>query len=161
VRETQISRDPENKGRWVLPDVGAVRFPRRWKNEVLIEVPGELPWKSNGKALSKGTSEAVDTGGQVRATFHREGGAGRITYGDRGLAVTGGETSWTERRSPLALTEGGRELISFESVAWGRRPIRVTIADERAVAADPQLILFGAYAAHLLCTRPQMLSAAS
>ena len=161
MRETQISRDPENKGRWVLPDVGAVRFPRRWRNEVLIEVPGELPWKSNGKAVSKGISEAVDTGGQVRATFDRRTGEDRIIYGDRELLITGGETSWTKRRSPYALTEGGRELISFESVAWGRRPIDVTIADEAAVAADPLLILFAAYAAHLLCTRPRMLSSAS
>jgi hypothetical protein len=49
-------------------------------------------------------------------------------------------SNWRER---YALADGERELVVLDGKSWGRRPVKVTIADSETV--EPGLLLFAAF----------------
>jgi hypothetical protein len=151
MRSLELTRSSSDKGCYELPGVGSVRFPRRWRNEVVIEVPGRPGWRSNGRGLTRGVSEAIDPDGRVMATFAVADR--RIEHAGRAFAIEGGRIGMTKSRSPYVLAEEGRELVRFEPRTLGRKPIGVELLDE---LVDPQLVLFAAYAVHLVGLRNQV-----
>ena len=73
--------------------------------------------------------QATDALGSVVGEFVprdlRRGG--RLHWAGRELTLRPA-SSWHER---YALAEGERELVLIEGKSWGRRPVKVTLADRR------------------------------
>ena len=79
---------------------------------------------------------------------------GTIHWGGRTFALRPA-SSWRER---YALAVGERELAVLDGKGWGRRPVKVTIADVTAV--DPGLLLFAVFAVRGLAEDAQSAAAA-
>lgn len=64
---------------------------------------------------------------------------GTLRWGQRELTLRPASV-WRER---YALADGDRELVLLDGTGWGRRPVRITIDDPRAI--EPGLLLFAAF----------------
>src|SRR4051812_35341815 len=65
-------------------------------------------------------------------------------------------SSWRER---YALAEGERELVLIDGKSWGRRPVKVTLADPTAI--EPGLLLFAAFIVRQLAVSADSTSSAA
>jgi hypothetical protein len=98
-------------------------------------------WEIARRGLWRPALEATDetgtTVGQFTARSVRRGGT--LRWIDRELMLRPA-SRWRER---YALADGERELAVFEGKGWGRRPVKITVDDPRAL--DPGLLLFAAF----------------
>jgi hypothetical protein len=72
----------------------------------------------------------------------RRGGA--LRWGDRELKLQ----PVSMMRERYALSHDDRELVLLDAKGWGKRPVKITLADPHAL--DPGLLLFAAFVVHQL-----------
>ena len=145
VPELELTRDPEDRHRYVLESVGSLRLEGLSRRRATLDAAGRS-WQAGPVGFWKRRIEATDAAGSPVAEFEprsvRRGGILRV--GDRELQITPA-SRWKER---YALKDGERELAVLEAKSWGKRPVRVAVDDPSAV--DPLLLLFAAFVARRL-----------
>jgi hypothetical protein len=142
VPERELIRDPDDRRRFALDGVGALRLEGFGRRRATIEAGGQT-WQAAPTGLWKRNVVATDAAGQTVAEFEPKrvkfGGALRV--GARELEIAPAST-WKQR---YALKDGNRELALLEAKGWGKRPVRVTIEDPAAV--EPMVLLLAAFLA--------------
>ena len=138
--DLKLTRDPEDRRRYVLDGVGALRLEGWGRRRATLDAAGRS-WQATPVGFWKRRIEATDAAGSPVAHFEprsmRRGGVLRV--GGRELQVSPA-SRWKER---YALKDGERELAQLESKSWGKQPVRVTVEDPSAV--EPLLLLFTAF----------------
>jgi hypothetical protein len=139
VPELELTRTREDRRLYALDGVGTVRL-RGWTSrDATIAVAG-AEWAVERRGIFAATTTAYDAAGAevgiFRARSIRRGGD--LEWAGRPLTLRPA-SAWRER---YALADGERELAVFDGKGWGKRPVKVTIADLAAVA--PALLLFTA-----------------
>jgi hypothetical protein len=145
VADLELTRDPEDRRRFVLEGVGSLRLEGWGRRRATLDAAGRS-WQAAPTGFWKRRIEATDAAGSPVADFEprsvRRGGTLRV--GARELQIAPA-SRWKER---YALKDGERELAVLEARTWGRRPVRVAVADPSAV--DPLVLLFAAFVARRL-----------
>jgi hypothetical protein len=104
-------------------------------------------WRFGRRGLWGRVIEAADESGTVVGEFAprdiRRGG--KLSWGDRELRLK--PVGWRER---YVLSEGERDLVLLDAKGWGRRPVKVTIADPKAI--EPGLLLYAAFVVHQIAS---------
>ena len=140
--ELELIRDPDDRRRFALDGVGALRLEGFGRRRATIEAGGQT-WQAAPTGFWKRNVVATDAAGQTVAEFEPKrvkfGGALRV--GARELEIAPAST-WKQR---YALKDGDRELALLEAKGWGKRPVRVTIEDPAAV--EPMVLLLAAFLA--------------
>ena len=146
VPDLELTRDPEDRRRYVLDGVGSLRLEgwggqprdaRRRRALVAGRPRGLLEAARRGRPTPRGTPVA-----DFEPRSFKRGGILRV--GGRELRIAPA-SRWKER---YALKDGERELAVLEAKSWGKRPIRVAVDDPAAV--EPLLLLFAAFVARKL-----------
>ena len=143
--ELELTRDPEDRHRYVLEGVGSLRLEGWSRRRATLDAAGRS-WQAGPAGFWKRRVEATDAAGSPAAEFEprtvRRGGILRV--GARELQIAPA-SRWKER---YALKDGERELAVLEARSWGKRPVRVAVEDPSAL--DPLLLLFAAFVARRL-----------
>ena len=138
--ELELSRDPDDRHRYVLDGVGALRLEGFGRRRATIEAQGRT-WQAAPTGFWKRNVIATDAAGGTVAEFEprrvKSGGALRV--GARELRIEPA-SRWKQR---YALKDGDRELALLEAKGWGKRPVRVTVDDTSAV--EPMVLLLAAF----------------
>jgi len=138
--DLELTRSPSDRKLFELEGVGTLRFEGLFARTAIAEVDGRS-WRFARRGFWGRRIEATETAGGVVGEFEprtlRRGGA--VTWAGRELALRPA-SSWRER---YALADGDRELALLDGKGWGRRPVKITVADPDAV--DPGLLLFAAF----------------
>jgi hypothetical protein len=138
--ELELTRTPGERRLYALADVGTVRL-KGWASRAARAEANGRTWEIARRGLWRPAVEATDgagrTVGQFRARSVRRGGT--LRWIDRELMLRPA-SRWRER---YALADGDHELAVFEGKGWGRRPVKITVDDPRAL--DPGLLLFAAF----------------
>jgi hypothetical protein len=138
--ELELTRDPEDRRRYALDGVGALRLEGFARRRATIEAGGRT-WQAGPVGFWRRNVVATDAAGQPVAEFEprkvRSGGALRV--GARELEIAPA-SRWKQR---YALRDGDREIAVLEAKGWGRRPVRVSVEDPAAV--EPMVLLLAAF----------------
>lgn len=154
MRETALTRDPDDKRRLDLPGVGTIRFANRWGTELELSAPGHDPWRIK-RPMFRGAMTITDPAGGTAATMD-DGG---VEHGGRKVRVDAPRQGLLERRPPFLLLEGDRELARIAPRVWDEKPVAVTLLDESFAEQEPLLLLLAFYRANLVASS-RMASAA-
>ncbi|HEX4720237.1 MAG TPA: hypothetical protein VH300_17075 [Thermoleophilaceae bacterium] len=106
---------------------------------------GGIRWQISRRFWSsviQATGEAGAPTGEFLGRTIRRGGT--LHWGASEFTLRPAST-WRER---YALAVGDHEFAIFDGKSWGRRPVKVTIADPSGV--EPGLLLFAAYVVRVL-----------
>jgi hypothetical protein len=140
--ELELVRDPDDRRRYVLAGVGAIRFPSAWSTRAEAELGGRR-LSFAGRGIFRQAVEATDEVGTVVGRFDpralRRGGT--LVWHGRELFLQPA-SAFRER---YALVDDGRELALLDARSWGKRPVRVTVPDGADIA--PDLLLFAVFVA--------------
>jgi hypothetical protein len=140
VPDLELTRDPEDRRRYVLEGVGSLRLEGWSRSRATLDAGGRS-WQAAPVGFWKRRVEATDAAGSPAAEFEprsvRRGGVLRVGARELQLAPA---SRWKDR---YALKDGERELAVLEAKTWGKRPVRVTVDDPSGV--DPLLLLFAAF----------------
>jgi hypothetical protein len=138
--ELELTRRAGDRRLYELAGVGSVRM-KGWASRTAGAEANAHSWEIARRGLFsrmvEATDEAGKTVGQFRARGLRRGGT--LRWSDRELSLRPA-SRWRQR---YALADGDRELAVFEGRGRGRRWVRVTLDDPRAL--DPGLVLFTAF----------------
>jgi hypothetical protein len=138
VIELELTRSRDDRRRYELAGVGTLRLEGLASRRALAQAEGRR-WAIARRGFWGRTVEAVagdgTTAGRYEARSVRRGGT--VRWGGRELSLRPA-SAWRER---YALADGERELALFEGRGWGRRPVKVSLAEE----LDPGLVLFTAF----------------
>ena len=141
--DLELTRTREDRNLYVLEGVGTLRLEGLFSTRAVAEGRGR-EWRFGRRGLWGGV-QATDATGAVAGTFSaRLRGGGTLEWGEREYAMRRASV-WRER---YALADGDAELALYDARGWGKRPVRVSIAD--AASLDPGLLLFGAFVARKL-----------
>lgn len=146
MAEIALTRTRGDRRHLTLEGVGSVRLGGVFSRAAAAEA-GDRRWEIVSSGVLRRTVRATDptTGvdvGTFRAWTLRRGGDMR--WDGRALTLRAASI-W---RSRYVLDDGGRELVVVEGKGWGRRPVRVDVADPEAI--DPGLLLFTCVVVHAL-----------
>jgi hypothetical protein len=123
-----------------MPGVGTLRFEGLMSRAATAEADGRS-WAIARRGFWGRTIEATDAAGTSVGEFQprslRRGGTLRWAGRDLELRPA---SRWRER---YALADDTDELAVLDGKGWGRRPVKVTVADPGAV--EPGLLLFTAF----------------
>lgn len=135
--ELELTRTPGDRRRYVLEGVGTLRFEGVFSRSATAAAD-ESGWRFGRRGFWQRIMEATDTAGTVVGEFVprdlRRGGT--IKWAGRALTLRPA-SSWRER---YALADGDRELVLIDGKSWGRRPVKITLADPDTI--EPGLLLF-------------------
>jgi len=136
VPDLELVRDPKDRRRYVMEGVGSLRVEGFARRRATIEVGGRT-WQAAPTGFWKRSMVATDAAGETVAEFEprRIRSGGRLRVGARELEIAPA-SKWKQR---YALKDGDDELALLEAKAWGKRPVRVTVADPAAV--EPLVLL--------------------
>ena len=145
VPDLELTRDPEDRRRYVLDGVGSLRLEGWSGRRATLDAAGRS-WQAAPVGFWQRRVEATDAAGAPVADFEprsfKRGGVLRM--GSRELQIAPA-SRWKER---YALKDGERELAVLEAKGCGKRPVRIAVDDPSAV--DPLLLLFAAFVARKL-----------
>jgi hypothetical protein len=140
MAELELTRSRGDRRVYEVDGVGTLRLGGLLSRGATAEA-GAASWSFDRRGLWQRTIEASDAAGDVVGSFDprtlRRGGV--LRWGDRDFELRPA-SRWKER---YALVYGGRELAVLDGKGWGRRPVRISVDDPRAV--EPALLLFAAY----------------
>jgi hypothetical protein len=138
--ELELERAPGDRRRYVLGDVGSIRFEGLFSRSATAESDGER-WRFVRRGFLGRSSVALDQAGAIVGSFEpraiRRGGA--VAWRTRELVLRPASV-WRER---YALADGETELALIDGKGWGRRPVAISSDDSAAVEAG--LLLFAAF----------------
>jgi len=137
--ELELARSRDNRRLYVLGDLGTLRLEGLLGRNAAAEAGGErLRFR---RSMWTRTIAATTDSGEIIGEFHgqllRSGGT--IHWEGRELLLRRG-TMWRER---YVLEDGGRKLARFDTPAWGRLPMSVSV--EVPTKVGPALLLFAAF----------------
>jgi hypothetical protein len=140
VGELELTRNEGDRRLYALADIGTVRLKGWLSRTASVEANGRT-WEISRRGLLRRTIEAGDATGQTVGRFAPHGvhRGGTLRWLDRELVLRP-VSRWRER---YALADGDREFAVIEGRGWGRRPVKITVDDPRAL--DPGLLLFAAF----------------
>jgi hypothetical protein len=139
--DLDLTRNPDDRRLYDLHSVGSIRIGGLFSRAATATDAGGASWSFDRPSLWRRTIEASDAAGTVIGSFDprsiRRGGA--LTWRGREFELRPA-SAWRER---YALADGDRELALLDGKGWGKRPVKVTIDDPKAV--EPGLLLFAAF----------------
>lgn len=145
MTELELTRTPEDRRLYSLEGVGTVRQEGMLSRSVTAEAGGSS-WRFTRRGFWQHAMEATDAAGTVVGEFAprsiRRGGA--LTWSGRELTLQ----PVSPLRERYVLAEGDRDLVLIHGKSWGKRPVKITLADPAAI--DPGLLLFAAFVVHQL-----------
>jgi hypothetical protein len=154
--ELELTRTREDRRCYVLESVGTLRLEGLFSRNATAEA-GSKYWHLAHRGFWQRIMQATDAPGTVVGEFLprdlRRGG--KLHWAGRELTLRPA-SSWRER---YALAEGERELALIDGKSWGRRPVKVTLADPGAV--EPGLLLFAAFIVRQLAVSADSTSSAA
>ena len=138
--ELELTRTPDDRRLYALGDVGTVRL-KGWASQAASAEAKGRSWEISRRGILRQAVEANDAAGTTIGRFSARGirRGGTLRWHDRELALRPA-SRWRER---YALVDGDLELAVFDGKGWGKRPVKVTVDDPRAL--DPGLLLFAAF----------------
>jgi hypothetical protein len=142
--DLELTRTRGDRRAYELSGIGMLRLAGWLSSGATAEADGRS-WSFVRRGFLRATTEAVDSAGGVAGTFVANGlrRGGRLAWGDREYALR----SASILRERYALTAGADrdapELATIEGKSWGRRPVRLTVADPDAL--EHGLLLFVAF----------------
>jgi hypothetical protein len=140
MADLELKRAPRERRLYLLDGVGTLRLEGFAARSARAEAGAES-WRFGRRGFWRRAIQATDALGSVVGEFEprtlRRGGA--VTWAGRELALRPA-SSWRER---YALADRDCELALLDGKGWGRRPVKITVADPDAV--DPGLLLFAAF----------------
>lgn len=138
--DLELTRTTRDRRLYELEGVGTLRLQGVLPRSATAEADGTR-WKIARSGFWRRFMTATDVLGTVVGEFEprslRRGGT--LRWAGRELALRPA-SSWRER---YALADGDRELAVLDGKSWGKRPVRITLADPGAV--EPGLLLFAAF----------------
>lgn len=142
VPDLELTRDPEDRRRYALEGIGALRLEGFARQRATIEAAGRT-WQAAPAGFWRRNVVATDAAGETVAEFEprRVKSGGTLRVGARELQIAPA-SKWKQR---YALKDGDRELALLDAKGWGKRPVRVTLAD--AAAVEPMVLLLAAFLA--------------
>lgn len=139
MSDLELTRAKDDRRLYALEGVGTLRLEGLVASTATAEARGRS-WRF-ARRLFRRFVDATDPSGTVVGEFSprslRRGGS--IVWRGRDYELRPA-AAFRER---YALVDGERELALYEGKSWGRRPVRVTVADGASI--DPGLLLFTAY----------------
>ncbi len=154
--ELELTRSANDHRLYVLGCAGTLRLEGFFSRNATAEGGGES-WHFARTGFWQRVMQATDTSGTVVGEFSprdlRRGG--RLHWAGRELTLHPA-SSWRER---YALAEGERELVLIDGKSWGRRPVKVTLADPGAIELG--LLLFAAFIVRQLAVNADSASSAA
>jgi hypothetical protein len=140
MADLELTRTPDDRRLYALEGVGTLRLEGFASRRATAEA-GTRAWSIIRRGFWQREIQATDAAGTVIGEFEprtlRRGGVVRWAGGELALRPA---SRWRER---YALAEGDRELAVLDAKGWGKRPVKVTVAD--AAAIEPGLLLFAAF----------------
>jgi hypothetical protein len=140
MRDLELTRTQDDRRLYALEGVGTLRVQGLFSRTAIAEADG-MDWRMARLGFWQRRSEAVDPNGNVVGEFKprdlRRGGT--LRWGGREFTLHPA-SSWRER---YALADGDRELAILDGKSWGRRPVKITVDDPRAL--EPGLLLFAVF----------------
>jgi hypothetical protein len=145
VPDLELTRDREDRRRYVLEGVGSLRLEGFASRRATIEADGRT-WEAAPAGFWRRGTVATDAAGQTVAEFEpgRIRAGGTLRVGARELKIAPANR-WKHR---YALKDGDTELALLEAKAWGTRSVRVAVGDHAAV--EPLVLLLAAFLARRL-----------
>lgn len=138
--DLELTRTPGDRRLYLLPGVGSLRLEGMFSRAATAEVDGKT-WRFGRRGFWQRDIVATDAAGTTVAEFApntlRRGGT--LRWNRRELMLRP-SSAWRER---YALADGDDELAVLDGKSWGRRPVKVSVADIGAI--DPALLLFAAF----------------
>jgi hypothetical protein len=143
--ELELTRTAGDRRLYVLEGVGTLRLEGLFSRSATAE-GSDNRWRCTRRGFWQRAIQATDAEGTVVGEFLprdiRRGGALRW----------GGSEFTLHPVSPLreryALSQGDRDLVIIDGKSWGRRPVKVSLADPNAI--KPGLLLFASFVVHQL-----------
>lgn len=154
--ELELTRTPDDRKLYVLEGAGTLRL-RGWtgRSATAETAAGDRSWEIAQRGIFRAVIEASDAAGSAVGAYEprtfRRGGALTWEGRDYGLRPA---SSWKQR---YALTGGDRELAVIEGKGWGKRPVKVDVAD--LASLPPGLLLFAVYVVRALAENAQSAAA--
>lgn len=143
--ELELTRTPEDRRLYALEEVGTLRLEGFWSRNASAQADGTR-WRFSKRGFWQRVMQATDSAGSVVGEFVprdlRRGGTFRWAGRELTLRPTGA------LRERYVLKDGDRELVQIDGKSWGRRPVKVALADPGAI--EPGLLLFAAWVVHQL-----------
>jgi hypothetical protein len=156
MAELELTRSSADRRLYTLDGVGTLRL-KGWFARTATAEAGGRTWEFSRRGFFGKTFEAIDAAGPPVGSF--EGGAlrrGGVLRWDGCEFALRPSSAWRERYA-LALED--HELAVIEGKGWGRRPVKVEVADIGAVA--PALLLFAAFIVRSLAEDAQAAAGAA
>jgi hypothetical protein len=154
--ELELTRTRGDRRLYSLDGIGTVRLEGLFSRRGSAEADGRS-WRFTRRGFWQRVMEARDEAGTVVGEFVprdiRRGGT--IRWGGRELTLH----PVSVLRERYALEEAGRDLVLLDGKGWGRRPVRITLAEPDAI--EPGLLLFTAFVVHQLAVDASGSSAGS
>jgi hypothetical protein len=140
MAELELTRMPADRRLYAIDGIGTLRLEGLWSRSASAEA-GQRSWLIFRTGFWRRVVQATDAVGSVAGEFEpravRRGGP--LRWGERELELRPA-SAWRER---YALADGARELAVLEGKGWGKRPVRIIVADPAAI--DAGLLLFAAF----------------
>jgi hypothetical protein len=139
--QLELCRLPGERTAYQLGDVGTVR--RHWPGwRSTVAEAGDRRWAFAASGMWKSRLQATDQVGVVVGEYlpRAFGAGGTMTWYGRELTVR--RAGYWGQRS--ALHDAGRDIVTTDAKAGGRRPVMLTVLDPHA---DAGLLLFTAVVA--------------
>jgi hypothetical protein len=145
MTELELTRTAHDRRLYALEGIGTVRQEGWFSRSASAEANGRT-WSFARRGLWQRAMEATDAAGTVVGEFVprsiRRGGV--IDWGGRELTLQ----PVSALRERYVLAEGDRDLVLIHGKSWGKRPVKITLADPDAI--DAGLLLFAAFVVHQL-----------
>lgn len=138
--ELELTRSGRDRRTFALGDLGTLQLTGVFSRSASAEANG-TSWYFARRGIFSARSEARDAGGTLVASFEPRGlrRGGTIRWFGRELVLRPA-SAWRER---YALVDGDVELAVLDGKGWGRRPVRLGVAD--GADLDRGLLLFAAF----------------
>ena len=138
--DLELTRTPGDRRLFAIAGVGTLRMQGLTASRAIAD-GGGTSWVFTRRGILRRPVEATDAAGTAVGEFQpnsvRRGGS--LGWGGRQLVLRPAATF----RERYALVEDDREVALLEGKSWGRRPVRISVADGAPV--EPGLLLFAAY----------------
>lgn len=143
--ELALTRSSGDRRRFELDGIGTLRL-GGWASRWATAEAGERRWGLARRGLWRSRIEATDPAGSVVGTFVGRSlkRGGTLRWGEHEYVLEP-DSNWTEH---YALGDADRRLAVLEGRGWGKRPVRIDVADRSAI--DPGLLLFTAFVVRAL-----------
>jgi hypothetical protein len=152
--DVELTRTSRDRRLYELADVGSLRLEGLFSRSATAEADGRR-WRFVRRGVLRVVAVATDESGAEAGNFEPRGfrRGGTVHWAGRELLLRPA-SNWRER---YALVDGEHELALLDGKGWGRRPVKITLAEPSHVAAA--LLLFAAFVVRGLAADAQSAAA--